>query len=62
MYFCTIFMSLSYQNIKHIKIQEKTRLKCAIGKKILCNFLELQLVFELTISTTNKLLIELNNI
>ena len=33
MYFYIIFMSLSSQNIKHEKIQEKTRSKCAIGKK-----------------------------
>ena len=33
MYFCAIFMSLSSLNVKHTKIQEKTRSKCAIGEK-----------------------------
>ena len=58
--FCTIFFSLSFQNIKNIKIQEKTRSKCAIGnkkKKKKSNSLELQLVFEPIISTTNTELI-----
>ena len=58
MYFCTIFMSLSSQNIKHKKFKRKQDQNVLLVKNIM-QFLELQLVFELIISTTNKLIIHL---